>query len=75
MASSSRQSLLRAPCHTRNVVADMGHDLRAGLKREHSVERCHAMNFGGCDVQSQRDVVESARADPADAVLDRMERG
>jgi hypothetical protein len=33
------------------------------------------MNFRGSNVQPQRYIVESAGANPADAVLDRMEDG
>ena len=53
----------------------MGYDLRTGLEGKHSIERRHAMNFRGSNVQPQRDIVESAGANPADAVLDRMEHG
>jgi hypothetical protein len=53
----------------------VGYDLRAGFEREHSIEGRNAMNFSRSNVQTQRDVVQGAGADPADAVLDRMERG
>ena len=66
---------VRATCDTRNVITDMGHDPRTGLERKQSIERRHAMNFSGGNVQPQRDIVESAGANPADAVLDRMEHG
>ena len=33
------------------------------------------MNFSGSHVEPQRDIVESAGADPADAILNGMERG
>ena len=66
---------VRATRDTRNVITDVGYDRRTGLERKHSIERRHAMNFRGSNVQPQRDIVESAGADPADAVLDRVEHG
>jgi hypothetical protein len=33
------------------------------------------MNFSRSNVQSLRDVVQSSSANPADAILNRMERG
>ena len=65
----------RATREARNVITDVGYDLGTGLERKHSIERRHTVNFRGSNVQPQRHVVESARADPADAVLDGMEDG
>jgi hypothetical protein len=62
-------------CYTGNVITDMEYHLRTGPKRKHSIERRHTMNFRGRNVQTQSDIVESAGANPADAVLDRMEDG
>jgi hypothetical protein len=33
------------------------------------------MDFSRCNVEPQGDVIESAGADPADSVLDRVQRG
>jgi hypothetical protein len=65
--------VVRATCDTRNVITNLGYDRRTGLEGKHSIERCHAMNFRGGNVQPQRNVIDSAGADPADALPDRME--
>src|SRR5271168_1226955 len=61
--------------NTGNIVTDVGHDSRTRLERKHSIEGRHTMNFRGGRIQPRGDVVESARANPADAVLDRVEHG
>ncbi len=66
---------VRAARDTRNVIADVGYDRRTRLEGKHSIERRHAINFRGGNVQAQRDIVECAGADPADAILDGMEHG
>ena len=38
---------LRAARDTRNVITHVGYDRRTRLEGEHSIERRHAMNFGG----------------------------
>jgi hypothetical protein len=68
-------NFIRAARDTANVITDVGYDLRTRLERKHSIERDHSMNFGGSNVQPQRDIVESAGANPADVVLDGMEHG
>ena len=66
---------IRATGEAGNIIADVGDHRRPGLERKHSIKRCHSMNFGGGNVQPQRDIVESAGADPADAVLDCVQHG
>jgi hypothetical protein len=66
---------IRATGDAGNVITDVGDDWGAGLERKHPIKRRHAVNFGGGNVQSQGDIVESAGADPADAVLHRMQHG
>jgi hypothetical protein len=65
----------RAIYDTRNVITDVGHYRRPRLERKHSVERSHAVNVRGGNVQPHCNIVESARTNPADAVLNRMEHG
>ena len=57
-----------------DVVADMGHDRWPRLRRVERVERRDAVGLGGRHGESLRDVVEGRLADPADPVLDRVER-
>ena len=52
-----------------DVVTYVKHSRRARLEREHSVKRSDSVHFRGSDVHAQRDVIESAGADPADMTL------
>ncbi len=65
----------RAACDASNVVTDVGYNRGTGRERKHSIERRHTMNFRGGNVQAQRDIVDSAGTNPANAVLDRMQQG
>ena len=64
------------PCQpARDVVADMGHHRRSRRRRIQGVERGHPVGLCRRDREPSRDVVQRGLADPADAVLDRVEGG
>ena len=66
--------LLAAARAAGDVVADVHDVRRARLDGEHRVERGHPVHVGGRDRQHAGDVVERARADPADLVHHRVQR-
>jgi hypothetical protein len=66
---------LRAADHAGHVVANV-HDGAGGRRgAEHGVERRHPVGLGRRDRQPLGQVVERARADPADALLHRVQHG
>src|SRR5271155_3825869 len=64
---------IRATREACDIVTDMRDDRRTRLERKHSIERRHAMNLGGRNVQLLSDVIDSASANPADAILHRVQ--
>ena len=66
---------IRAAGEARNVITNMSDHRRTRLERKHSVKRGYTVNLGGREIHSHRNIVESAGADPADTVLQRMQHG
>src|SRR5262249_40541639 len=64
---------LRATCKTGDVIANVGHDGRTGLKRKHSIKRRDAVNFGRGYIQPEGRIVDRAGTDPADSALNRVQ--
>jgi hypothetical protein len=57
-----------------DVVADVGDDRGTRLRRIQGIERGDAVGLGGRHREATGDVVEGRLADPADPILDGMER-
>ena len=70
-----RDQLLGAGAAARDVVAHVHHARRPLVDREQRVERGHAVDVGGRHGQAARDVVQPAGADPARALVQRVQRG
>jgi hypothetical protein len=67
---------LGGPVHAADhVVAHVNHGLRPLFHREHGVEGGHTVNLGRRHTQTARDVIETARTDPAHTILERVQSG
>src|SRR5271155_3024976 len=66
---------LRTLRHAGNVIANVRDNFWARLERKHPIERRYAVNFGGRNVQTQRNIVQRAWADPTNAILYGVQHG
>ncbi len=64
-----RDQVVGADALAGQVLADVDHARRPRVDGEHRVEGRHAVGVGGRHGEPRADVVERARADPADALL------
>jgi hypothetical protein len=58
-----------------NVIADMEDERRLRLGSEQTVKVGNAEGYGGRNFENAAGIVQSARADPSDAILNGVEHG
>ncbi len=73
--AGKRKRLIRPRRHAGDVLAEAHDYWRPLLKGEHIVKRGNAMHLGRRKVKALGDVIHGALADPADALLNRMQCG
>ena len=60
-------------CFAANIIANVQRNGRARLQPKQIIKRRHRMNFRGSNIQPHRGVVQSARAQPPFAILQRVQ--